>query len=136
MSVLDDLADRLTTQSVATTGTDLFKGNMPTTPDEVIALYMTGGPAPIHTMNAGPGTAIVERPHIQVLARASRVDTAFKRAQDVYHALDALGDVTLNGVRYLAVWALQPPFFMREDETGRKVCAVNFEVWREPATSS
>lgn len=136
MSLLDDLADRLTTQGVATTGTNLFKAVMPSTPDELIALFQTGGPAPVNLMAAGPGTAVVERPHVQALARAARPDTAHKRAQDVYFALDALGDVTINGVRYLSVYALQSPFFLNTDEAGRYVYAVNFECSREPATSS
>ena len=134
--ILDDLADRLTTQSVATTGTDLFKGRMPPSPVEVIALFQTGGPAPINTMNAGPGTAILERPHVQALIRACTAANASKRAQDVYHALDALGPVTLNGIRYHAIWALQTPFFLRRDESDRVEYAVNFEVMRDLATSS
>ena len=133
--ILDDLADRLTTQGVVTSG-EIYRGALPPSPDELIALFQTGGPAPIHTMNAGPGTAILERPHVQVIARALRADAASKRAQDVYHALDALGPVTLNGVRYHAIWALGTPSFLRRDETGRVEYVVNFEVMRDLATSS
>lgn len=136
MALLDDLADRLTTQGIATSGTDLFKAVMPSTPDEIIAMYQTGGPAPVHAMSAGPGTALAERPHVQVQARAARPDTALKRVQDVWFALDALGGVTINGVRYLSVYALQSPFPLTVDATGRYIYAVNFEITREPATSS
>ena len=134
--LLDDLADRLTSQAVATTGTDLFKSVMPSTPDELIALYQTGGGPPVEVMARGPGTAAVERPHVQVLARAARPDTAHKRAQDVWFALDALGGLTINGVRYLSVFALQSPFFLNTDDVGRYVVACNFEISRVPATSS
>lgn len=134
--MLDDLADRLTTQSVATSGTDLFKSVMPSTPDEVIALFEAAGGPLTRAMSGSPGTALVERPHVQVQARAVRPDSARKRAEDVYHNLDGLGPVTINGVSYQWITALQAPFFLETDETGRYVYAVNFEVLREPATSS
>ena len=136
MALLDDLADVLSSAGVATIGTTLFKGTLPSTPDEAIAIYQTGGAPPVHTMSCGPGTARVERPHVQAIARSGRADAAYKLAQDAYTALDALGDRTVNGVRYLSVFALQAPFYLREDQTGRKEFSVNFEVTREPATSS
>ena len=134
--LLDDLADRLTTAGVANTGTTLFKGTMPSTPDELMALYQTGGPSPVHAMAAGPGSAVVERPHVQIVARALRADSASFLAQKAYHALDALGDVTLNGIRYLSVYALHTPFFLRRDESNRVEYVCNYEIVRETATSS
>ena len=130
---MDDLCDRLSTQGVATTGTDLFKATMPSTPDELLAMFQYGGPAPVHAMTK---KAVAEEPHMQVLGRAARPDTALKRVQDVYTELDGLGPVTINGVKYLSMYALQPPFFLNTDETGRYVFAVNFAVTRVPATSS
>lgn len=136
MSVLTDLGDRLTSQSVATQGTDLFLGVLPSTPDACTALLLTGGGPASRAMSAGPGTALVERPHVQCITRASRPDDALKRAQDVWFALDHLGAVTINGVAYLHVEALQSPFELGRDEAGRFIFAVNFEVVRVPATSS
>lgn len=134
--ILDDLSDYLSTNGVGTVGTNLFKGTLPSTPDAAVALFKTGGPAPVNMMGAGPGTAVVERPHVQVLARDTRSDAAEKKAQDVWSLLDAFGDKTINGVRYLSVYALQTPFFLNRDGSGREVFACNFEVTREPATSS
>ena len=136
MGLLDDLADVLTSGGVATTGTTLFKGTMPSTPDELLSLYQTGGPPPVHAMSAGPGTALVERPHVHLIARSARADAALKLARDAYGALDALGPRTINGVPYKSIFAIQDPFYFREDETGRKEFAFNVEVVREPATSS
>lgn len=134
--LLDDLADRLTTQSVATTGTNLFKSEMPSTPDELVTLFQTAGGPPVHAMGVGPGNAQVEQPHVQVRVRSGRPDSAHKLAQDVYHALDGLGPVTINGVVYHNVFALQSPFFLDQDETGRYVYGCNFEIVRNLATSS
>lgn len=134
--ILDDLADVLSSGGVGTVGIDIFKATMPNAPDQLVALFKTGGPAPIHAMAAGPGSAVVERPHVAIWARAARSDAAEKLAQDCWNLLDALGDRTVNGIRYLSVFALQTPFFLQEDETGRRVYACNFEIVREPATSS
>lgn len=130
--VLDDLADVLSSGGITTT---IIKSLLPSTPDALIALFETGGPAPIHGMARGPGTALVERPHVQLLSRDLRADGARKTAQDADRLLDAL-DRTINGKRYLSVSALQAPFFLNQDEAGRKVYAVNYEILRVPATSS
>ena len=137
MSLVDDIADRLTTQSVATTGTNLFKDQMPSTPDELIALYETGGPAPVRVMGVSTGTRpTAEQPHLQVIVRATRSDAARKLARDVFHNLEAVGPVTINNVVYYGILALQTPFFLRKDESGRYEFAVNFEITRQFVTSS
>lgn len=136
MGLLDDLADRLTTQGVATTGTNLFKGMMPIGPDELLGLFVTGGAPPVHAMGAGPGGALAERPHVQIMSRSTRPDNALFLLRKAYQALDKLGPVTINGVVYRSVFALQDPFYVYVDEAGRYMFAVNFEVVRDAATSS
>mgnify|MGYP001559215450 CR=1 FL=1 len=133
---LDDLWDALSSAGATSGGFEMFKTLMPDSPDQVIALFETGGGPPVHAMNAGPGTAVVERPHVAVWTRAAIPTTARKKAQDVFFSLDALGDKTINGVRYLSVFALQSPFLLQRDETSRPIYVTNFEVVREPATSS
>lgn len=136
MSVLDDIADRLTTQGIATTGTNLFKGFMPKGPDEVLGLFMTGGPPPVHGMGSGPGGAAAERPHLQVLCRSDRPDSALFLIRKATQNLDKLGPQTINGVVYRSVFALQDPFYVYQDESGRFIFSVNFEIVRDAATSS
>ena len=135
MGLSDDLCDVLSSGGLGTTGTDLFKGIVPSTPDELTAVFETGGGPTIHAMSAGPGTAILERPHVQVLTRALRADSAKKRAQDAGRLLDAL-QRSVNGVRYHSVFALQSPFFLRRDEANRVEFSQNFEIVRFPASSS
>ena len=116
-------------------GTDIFKGIVPSTPDELTAIFETGGGPPVHAMSAGPASALIERPHVQVLTRALRADSAKKRASDANRLLDAL-QRSVNGVRYHSVFALQSPFFMRRDESNRVEFACNYEILRSPASSS
>lgn len=133
--ILDDLADYLSTSGIGTIGTDLFKGKMPSTPDAVVALFVTGSAPPDHRMATSPISAATERPHVAVWTRAARYDSAQKTAQDVWRLLDGYGG-TINGVSYLAVYALQAPFPLEEDEARRTVVACNYEVVRVPASSS
>ena len=135
MGMLDDLADVISSGGIGTVGTDIFKGIVPSTPDELTALFETGGGPAVHAMSAGPGTALMERPHVQVLTRAARADSAKKRASDANRLLDAL-QRSVNGVRYHSVFALQSPFFLRRDEANRVEYAQNFECIRQQASSS
>ena len=45
--ILEALADKLTTASVATVGTNLFLGMMPDSPDLCVALYEYAGAPPL-----------------------------------------------------------------------------------------
>ena len=134
MALLDDLAARLTPQSVVTAA-EIYRDEMPSTPDELVALYESAGPGPEHAMGSA-ATRLIERPHVQAQVRALRPDQARLRARNIYNNLDGLGPLKINGVQYHAIFALQQPFFLDQDESGRYVFAVNFEVSRDPATSS
>src|SRR3990167_10195301 len=115
MGLLDDLADKLSSQGVAVTGTDLFKSVMPKGPDEMLGLFLTGGADPVHGMGPGPGGALAERPHVQVLGRANRPDDALFLVRKAAQALDKFSG-TINGVVYRSIFAQQDPFFVYQDE--------------------
>lgn len=136
MSVLTDFADKLSSGGVGTPGKDIFEGYMPAGPDDLMGLFLTGGPPPVHAMGRGPGGAVAERPHVQIISRATRPDSALFTIQKAYLALDKLGPVTINGVIYRSIFALQSPFYIYTDESSRYHFGVNFEATRDPATSS
>ncbi len=132
MSVLSDIADVLSSGGITT---PIFKGTLPSTPDDLIGLFETGGPSPVHAMSSLPGRALAEMPHVQLVVRDTRPDDAKKTAQDCFRLLDGLGRV-INGVLYGGIFALQPPFYFRLDETARVLYAVNFECTKALASSS
>jgi hypothetical protein len=135
MSLLDDIADVLSSGGLGTVGTTIFKGILPSTPDVAISLYETGGGPNVHAMAAGPGTALAERPHLQVVCRHPRTDGAKQAAQRTVQLLDALSR-SINGIAYRSVYALQAPFFLQTDAGDRVEYAVNFEIVKDLATSS
>lgn len=119
MSVLEALADRLTSASVATTATNLFIGLLPDTPDVCVALYEYAGGAPIEVMRNN--TATLEQPSIQVMVRASRNDypTARTLCENVRDTLTNITDETISGVRFLRVHNLTGINALGTDEKDR-----------------
>jgi hypothetical protein len=101
--MLEALADRLQGASVATPGVNLFIGLMPNSPDVCVALYEYAGEQPLEVMRDNDAT--LERPSVQVLARATRNDypTARQLIEDVRDTLTSITDETISGVRFLRV---------------------------------
>jgi hypothetical protein len=131
--LIDDLSDYLSSGGI--TGT-IYKGFLPPTPDTAIAIYETGGVAPIRAMGNVAGRAVVERPRIQVVCRAGQYDyqAARLKAQDVFALLDGMPARTVNGVSYLDSAAVQSPFLMGRDESGRPKIACNYDVVKRLST--
>lgn len=101
--MLEALADRLQTASVATPGANLFIGLMPNSPDVCVALYEYAGEQPLEVMV--DNTATLERPSVQVMARATRNDypTARQLIEDVRDTLTAITNEEISGVTFLRV---------------------------------
>lgn len=104
--ILEALADKLNSASVAITGTNLFIGIMPDDPDSCISLYEYAGAEPIEVLRNNNAT--LERPSVQVLVRATRND--YPTARDLIEAardtLTGITDETISNVRFLRVSAL------------------------------
>jgi hypothetical protein len=101
--MLEALADRLGSASVAFAGSDLFLGLMPDKPDLCVAIYEYAGAQPLEVMV--DNTATLERPSIQVMTRASRNDypTAKALMEAVRDTLTAITNETISGDRFLRV---------------------------------
>lgn len=101
--MLEAVADKLNSASVAVTGTNLFIGIMPNSPSLCLAVYEYAGTQPLEVMQ--DDTATLERPSIQVISRGDRNDypsarTLMKNARD---ALTGVVDETISGVRFLRI---------------------------------
>lgn len=101
--ILEALADKLTSASVATVGANLFIGLMPDQPDVCVALYEYAGAPPLEVLR--DNDASLERPSVQVMVRASRNDypTAQTLITAVRDSLTGITDETISGVRFLRV---------------------------------
>lgn len=101
--ILEALADKLTSASIATVGTNLFIGIMPNSPDVCVALYEYAGSPPLEVLR--DNTATLERPSVQVIARATRNDYPAARTliTNVRDSLTSITDETISNVRFLRV---------------------------------
>lgn len=101
--MLEALADKLTSASVATVGNNLFIGIMPNSPDVCVSLYEYAGSPPLEVLRDNAAT--LERPSVQVIVRASRNDypTARDLITDVRDSLTSITDETISNVRFLRV---------------------------------
>lgn len=101
--MLEALADRLQSASVAVAGTNLFIGLLPNSPDVCVALYEYAGEQPLEVLRDDAAT--LERPSVQVVVRASRNDypTARNLMVSVRDTLTGIVDETISGVRFLRV---------------------------------
>lgn len=129
--VLSDLGVYLQGLALATPGTDLFYGLMPTEPEVCCALVEYGGEPPMRNQSegaAGVGAQTGERPRIQLLCRAATYETGRSTIQAIWQALDGVVNQTINGTFYVRVAAQQSPFLLERDDNGRCVFAANFAV--------
>jgi hypothetical protein len=131
--LLDDLADLLSTGGVTT---QIYRGFMPEKPDEAVQLVETGGIGPVHAMASAPGLAVEERASVQIVRRSATYQRARASMNVIFRLLDGAGDRTVNGTRYLWIEAIQSPFALGQDETGRTLVACNFNVCKALSTST
>jgi hypothetical protein len=101
--MLEALADKLQSASIATAGVNLYIGLMPSSPDVCVALYEYAGEPPLEVLRDSAAT--LERPSVQVMVRAGRNDypTARNLIKNVRDSLTGITDETISGVRFLRV---------------------------------
>lgn len=124
--MLSDIASALQTAGAGTKGTDLFQGEKPDTPDNLVALFEYGGSPPPLVFT---GTKL-ELPGLNVWIRNKSYPTGRAKAQAVF---DALHGKAISGTtgKILLCKANQSPEGMGKDETGRHEWVINFSVIKE-----
>lgn len=129
--MLEALADRLQSASVATIATDLYIGLMPNSPDTCVALYEYAGSPPMEVLV--DNTATIERPSVQVITRAGRNDYPTARAliENVRDTLTDITDDTISGVRFLRVTQISSINALGVDENDRPRFSLSLQVMVE-----
>lgn len=126
--MLEALADRLNSASVAVTASNMFIGLMPTTPDRCIALYEYAGSPPLEVMVDNDAT--LERPSVQVITRASRNDYPTARAliEEARDTLTAIANETISGVTFLRVNQISAINALGVDDNDRPRFSLSLQV--------
>ncbi|MBC7340891.1 MAG: hypothetical protein H5U02_00295 [Clostridia bacterium] len=120
----EDIGNYLQINGVGTVGTDIFLGQLPAAPDNVVALFeYAGEPPDLHSS--------VEYPGLQVLVRNKSYVAGRQKIEQTRNVLHGLTEATINGRRYLLVRARQSPEALPRDENGRALFVCNFRVIKE-----
>lgn len=129
--MLEALADRLNSASVAVTASNMFIGLMPTTPDVCIALYEYAGSPPLEVMVDNAAT--LERPSVQIITRASRNDYPTARAliEDARDTLTAIANEEISGVTFLRVNQISSINALGVDDNDRPRFSLSLQVVSE-----
>ena len=134
MALLEEISLRLSTQGVGTTSSTatlqiVFRGFVPSTKDQQIAIVPTGG------FQQFTERAPVERPTFQLLIRGKSTGSTGLEAK-VQGAIDALNffDGTLLGRVYVDIQKQGEAHFLGRDEEERPLYSVNFLAHRSRTT--
>lgn len=123
MPAAADIAEHLEDNVIGTVGTSIFVNYLPETPDACIAVYDTGGQAPLNVLN-------YENAGIQVTVRGTAAAGRSKIA-DVFDLLHTLTHATIETRDYRRIDATSSPSFIGRDRLGRSLFTVNFIVLKE-----
>jgi|TARA_R110002020_G_scaffold175414_7_gene367303 hypothetical protein len=133
MTMLSDIGTKLAAASISTQdltlGTNLFLGRLPESPDTCVAIYQTGGLAPIDQL--GTAAPNLEVPGLQVRCRAASYSTGEALANDVWGVLVLILNETLTSTRYLRIEAQQSPLPLERDTQDRIIFVANYYVTKE-----
>lgn len=113
-----ELATRLTAQSL-TTGYTVTRGQLPSTPDKVIAIYETPGAGPSRDFSGN----VVENPNALIVVRgvAQDYDAPRLTIEAIYQAVQNWGAFTVSSVRYLSITPLANPFVKNRSDADQRV---------------
>ena len=103
----------------------VYLDDMPDTPDNVVALYHSGG----YPRDLSGG--MVEEPTFQVRVRNASAATALTKCETIKDALHGVVEQTINGNRYLLIAQMGDIQNMGKDSRGRPEYSMNFRVYVE-----
>jgi len=128
MSFLEDIAAQLNMAGVGiypgTTATrTIYIGEMPDSPDAVIALYARPGRSRIcHT------SGDIRRPDLHIEVRAATYVAAQAKIVAIDAALHRFGNETVGSTRFILVKAANEAMSLGKDSRNRTITSQNFEV--------
>lgn len=123
--IMTDVAAKIVSLGLGTAvGTDVFKGQMPDTPDVCIGVHAYGGAAPDDVLG-------VEYPKFQLEVRSTSPEAAYAKAYGLMKGFYALTNTTLGSTSYYRITADQDPVPNGKDAKGRWTYTVNFTVYKE-----
>lgn len=132
--LLDAIAAHLAANAIGTVGTDIFKVQLPDSPDFAIGVFSYPG---VPSTNAFGTTVLIENARLQIMVRSARpgvanaFTTADSKAHAIYVLLNGAGGLTLSSKAYYYIEALGPPTPQGTDDNQRHLITCNYSVNKE-----
>lgn len=118
--IIDDIANHIVDQGVGLTlGTDLFKGFLPDSPDDCVAIFDTGGIEPDRDIPTGD-------PTFQIIVRSTDYETADTLINSIVDLLHQKRNSTIGTTYYYYIYLLGEKGHIGRDAKNRDEFSVNF----------
>lgn len=122
MSLLVDIKTLI--PSGVAVASSIYLGEYPDTPNNIIALYQSGGADPSHTFTSRE----FEEPTFQIRIRNISYAMAVTKAETIKDNLDGLTDQLINGNRYISIFQQGDILPLGRDNKKRTELSINFRV--------
>lgn len=121
MSLIDDLATYLQTNSIGTVGTDIFKSYMPDTDNgTVIGVYDTGGPAPDVDLTD------LKTPTFQIVVKSDTYSAGRSKLESIRELLHGVIETQVGSTYFLNIFAQSEGGHIGRNERGQDEFSINF----------
>jgi len=122
-----DIKDMLVAGLSYTFATDIFIGKEPTTPDNCVTIFDTGGGAPQLTFTQGER---YEYPTFQIRVRNKSYLVGMAAIEAIKESLHGRAQESWNGTLYSVVYCSSGPALLDWDDSNRCRFIINFNAQR------
>lgn len=125
----DDIKSLLVDESSLdlTFGTNLFIGKEPSSPDNTVTIYDTGGEPPDLIFSGNSG---YERPSVQIRVRNNKYEMGWELINDIKNTLHGLGPIIIDNTTYTLIECVFDPSFLVRDENDRVIFVTTIDMQR------
>jgi hypothetical protein len=116
--ILEDMLTLITTE------TNEFIGDLPETPDNLMAIFGTGGFNPIFTQDKD----IIERNTFMITIRDTSYASGYARCVAIKNILNGVTNTTVNGNFYIEIFQVGDINSLGRDTKARMQFTMNFKV--------
>lgn len=120
-SVAQDIGQYIDDQGLGTLATDIFIGEIPDDPSDVVVLYDDGGLESSKGHGASGSNVAWENHSVRIESRNGNGAIAQSKAHAIHKKLDDADFTAADGTEYLTVRCMQPPRLMGQDTRNRKL---------------
>lgn len=121
MSAIDDLAIQVANDTSYSIGNQLFKANLPPTPDKAIAILNRIGEQP------NPYIPTKSNPMFQVLIRDTSYASGVAKLAQVRQSLEARTPQFIGSTYFMYIIAMSEGGWIGRDDLGRDQWSINFK---------